>query len=71
LHSPVASFHDILGSHCAELIAGVTITVTAIATKTTAMAAVKRPRNHLIVGLPLGHPDLFVSAYSVDTATTR
>ncbi|OMB92741.1 hypothetical protein A5732_01970 [Mycobacterium colombiense] len=54
LHSNVDTFHDMLGSHCAELIAGVAITATVIATKATAIAAVRRPNNHLMVGLPGG-----------------
>jgi hypothetical protein len=65
LHSHVATFHDMLGSHCAELIAGVAITAAAIGTKAAAMTAVRRPKN-----LPLAPCRCrLVSAYSVDTAT--
>ena len=70
LHSHVATFHDMLGSHCAELIAGVAITAAAIGTKAAAMTAVRRPKNHPTVGLPLAPCRCrLVSAYSVDTAT--
>jgi hypothetical protein len=35
------------------------------------MTTVRRPKNHLMVGLPLApSPRWLVSAYSVDTATT-
>src|SRR5690349_14396682 len=35
------------------------------------MTTLRRRTNHLMVGLPVGHPDLgLVPAYSVDTATT-
>ncbi|OBB93107.1 hypothetical protein A5782_12995 [Mycobacterium sp. 852002-40037_SCH5390672] len=54
LHSLVVEFHDMLGSHCAELIPGLAITATAMATKAITMMAVRRRTNHLMVGLPSG-----------------
>ncbi|OBH89538.1 hypothetical protein A5680_21625 [Mycobacterium sp. E2989] len=57
VHVRVAGLNDMFGSQSAELIPGVTITVTAVATNAIAMTAIRRAINHLMVCLPMGHRD--------------
>ncbi|CAM2966554.1 hypothetical protein X011_19070 [Mycobacterium tuberculosis variant microti OV254] len=56
LHSPVAQFHDMVRSHCAELMPGVAITATAVAISAIARVVAKRRTNRIMVGLSSAFP---------------